>query len=107
MPKYDEKTESFIVRIWLEPRELRGAPPVWRGEIEHATSQVDQVGKPLHLVAESATVPDHPPDVRGALWLRLARGAVAGVRHASDPFQPLAREDSAKDHVVRRAAPVQ
>ena len=52
MPKYDEKTESFIVRIWLEPRELRGAPPVWRGEIEHATSQVRHFFTDLDKIAE-------------------------------------------------------
>ena len=33
-----ENTHSFIVRIWLEPRELDGAEPEWRGEIEHVVS---------------------------------------------------------------------
>lgn len=27
-------THAFIVRIWIEPRELRDAEPTWRGVIE-------------------------------------------------------------------------
>ena len=38
MPRYDEKSEVFIVRLWVEPRELTGAPPIWRGELEHIAS---------------------------------------------------------------------
>lgn len=38
MPKYDEKTETFIIRIWVEPREFAEAPLVWTGELEHVTS---------------------------------------------------------------------
>ena len=26
---------SFVVRLWLEPREITNAAPVWRGVIEH------------------------------------------------------------------------
>jgi len=29
---------SFVVRLWLEPREIDNATPVWRGVIEHVTS---------------------------------------------------------------------
>jgi len=25
---------SFLIRIWAEPREIAGAPDVWRGSIE-------------------------------------------------------------------------
>jgi hypothetical protein len=31
----DVKTHVFIVRIWLEPREIAGAAPEWRAVIEH------------------------------------------------------------------------
>ena len=31
-------TESFVVRIWLEPREIADAQPEWRGVIEHVAS---------------------------------------------------------------------
>jgi hypothetical protein len=29
------KSHSFILRLWLEPREIEGASPNWRGVIEH------------------------------------------------------------------------
>jgi len=29
---------AFVVRIWLERREMEGAEPLWRGEIEDAQS---------------------------------------------------------------------
>lgn len=35
-PNY--RTESFIVRIWLEQRELADAQQEWRGVIEHVAS---------------------------------------------------------------------
>ena len=34
----EEKTQSFIVRVWVEPREKEDAPPEWRGMIEHVAS---------------------------------------------------------------------
>jgi len=52
MPRYDEKNESFIVRIWLEPRELRGAPAVWKGEIEHVLSRKRHFFTSLDKIAE-------------------------------------------------------
>jgi hypothetical protein len=39
-----EKTHSFIVRVWLESREIKGALPQWRGEVKHVTS-----GKQIYL----------------------------------------------------------
>jgi len=33
-----EKAHSFIVRIWLEPRESQAALPEWRGVVEHVQS---------------------------------------------------------------------
>ena len=38
MGSFEENTHSFIVRIWLEPREIEGAVPLWRGVIEHVRS---------------------------------------------------------------------
>ncbi len=29
------KSHSFILRLWAEAREIEGAPPSWRGLIEH------------------------------------------------------------------------
>jgi hypothetical protein len=35
MKSFCEDTHSFILRCWREPRELKEAAPVWRGEVEH------------------------------------------------------------------------
>ncbi len=35
MSSFEENTHAFIVRVWREPREIEGAPPEWRGMIEH------------------------------------------------------------------------
>ena len=33
-----DRTHVFVVRLWQEPREIEGAPPEWRGMIEHVSS---------------------------------------------------------------------
>lgn len=33
-----EDTTSYIVRVWIEHREIEGAPVEWRGSIEHVPS---------------------------------------------------------------------
>jgi len=38
MESLGEKTHSFIVRIWLESREIEAKALEWRGMIEHVTS---------------------------------------------------------------------
>ena len=38
MESIEEQTHAFIVRFWLEPREIEGAKPLWRGVIEHVPS---------------------------------------------------------------------
>ena len=35
---FEDNTQVFIVRIWLERRELENAPTEWRGIIEHLAS---------------------------------------------------------------------
>ena len=40
----EENNHAFIVRFWLEPRELVNAKPIWRGFIEHVAS-----GHRIHL----------------------------------------------------------
>ena len=38
MTQPEHRTESFVVRVWLERREIVDALPVWRGVIEHVAS---------------------------------------------------------------------
>jgi len=41
---FEDNSHSFIVRFWLEPREIKDAKPVWRGVVEHVAS-----GRKLYL----------------------------------------------------------
>jgi len=34
----EDNASAFIVRVWLEPREVEGAPATWRGSVEHVAS---------------------------------------------------------------------
>ena len=38
MDLFETNTHVFIVRFWLEPREIENAEPEWRGVIEHVES---------------------------------------------------------------------
>ena len=38
MDNREDNSHAFIVRFWLEPRELENAKPIWRGKIEHVAS---------------------------------------------------------------------
>ena len=35
---FEDNSHAFIVRFWLEPREIEGTEPQWRGVIEHVES---------------------------------------------------------------------
>ena len=35
MKSFCDDTHSFVLRCWREPRELKEAASVWRGEVEH------------------------------------------------------------------------
>lgn len=34
----EDRTLAYIVRVWLERRELEDAPLTWRGSIQHVAS---------------------------------------------------------------------
>lgn len=38
MDSFEESDHAFIIRIWQESREIKGAQPAWRGVIEHVQS---------------------------------------------------------------------
>jgi hypothetical protein len=38
MSSFDPRSHTFIIRIWVEPREIEGTPVQWRGEIKHVPS---------------------------------------------------------------------
>jgi hypothetical protein len=35
---FEDFTHAFIVRFWLEPREIEDNMPIWRGMIKHVPS---------------------------------------------------------------------
>ena len=35
---FEDNASAFIVRVWLEHREVEAAPVEWRGSIEHVAS---------------------------------------------------------------------
>lgn len=55
MTSIKDKTHVFIVRIWSEPREIKYAPPEWRGVIEHVASGDRQYLKNLNEILEFVT----------------------------------------------------
>lgn len=38
MKSFQENSHAFIIRVWLEPREIEGERPEWRGTVEHVLS---------------------------------------------------------------------
>lgn len=38
MKTIKETTQAFVVRIWIEPRQMKNAEPIWRGVIERVDS---------------------------------------------------------------------
>ncbi len=54
MAHFEDNTHVFIVRLWLEPREVEGATTEWRGVIEHVPSGEQRYFKDLHGMVDFA-----------------------------------------------------
>jgi hypothetical protein len=48
----ESESEVFLLRIWAEPREIRGQPSVYRGRIEHVRSSRSRYIRSLSQVVE-------------------------------------------------------
>jgi hypothetical protein len=59
MTSFEDNTQVFIVRIWLERRELQNAPSECRGLIEHLGSGARRYVK--HWVDISAFIQQYAP----------------------------------------------
>ena len=35
---FEETTRTFVLRVWKESREIKGASPTWRGMIQHVST---------------------------------------------------------------------
>ena len=86
MSLYRDHTQTFIIRIWREPREIEGRLPEWRGVIEHVAS-----GQRCYLTATSDISRFILPylitmGVKLPLYLRLARWFKRIQLHPKNPM---------------------
>lgn len=60
----EDNASAFIVRVWLEQREVEAAPVEWRGSIEHVESgrikyltDLDEIARFIQPHLEAMGVP--------------------------------------------------
>jgi hypothetical protein len=52
MMSFETETQVFVVRFWLETREIEGKKRIWRGVIEHlASGNRRYVKKPQEIIS--------------------------------------------------------
>jgi hypothetical protein len=67
MPSFGGNTHVFVIRAWLEPREIPGAPPEWRFSVEHLGSEGRRYLRELEGV--TAFLQEHLPEThRSSRW---------------------------------------
>lgn len=64
-------TESFVVRVWLERREIADALPEWRGVIEHVASGKRQYILDLDMVVLFMAEYMHGWGVKSQSWVLI------------------------------------
>lgn len=74
MESLEEHTNSFLVRIWLESREIEGADPEWRGRIDHVQSGERAYFRSLDRMV--GFIVDHLGDGRRASFLARGRAVL-------------------------------
>jgi hypothetical protein len=52
MKSFEAGSHSFILRLWLEPREIAGEEPEWRAVIEHVGSGEKRYLRDLGMLEE-------------------------------------------------------
>ena len=82
MKLFKEMTHTFILRIWIEPREIEGATAVWRGVVEHVDSgkkkylnDLDQIIAFITPYLREMGIKVSNPD-KGRKWRALSRLAL-------------------------------
>ena len=65
----EDNAAAYIVRVWLEHREVEGAPVAWRGSIEHVASgrikyltDLDEIAQFVRPYLEALGVNFRQPD---------------------------------------------
>lgn len=82
----DKNRQVFIVRIWREMREIKGAWPEWRGEIECVDSGEQRYLKSLDEITAFIAPYLTKMGVKLAIWWRVRRW----LKHRR---QPLSRQE--------------
>jgi hypothetical protein len=65
MQPIEERTFSFVVRIWWERRDIAGARPAWRGavdDVQTGTRRYFQSPRALCRYLEARTIPADAPE---------------------------------------------
>jgi hypothetical protein len=78
---FDGRTHVFIVRIWLEPRELAGAVVEWRGVIEHVPTQERRYLNDLAALSSFITPYLDSMGVKRGMHERWRRWLNRSIRH--------------------------
>ena len=56
----EKKSHAFIVRVWVEPREILGASPQWRGSVQEVFSgeqrYFDSFEQMIHFMVRKAKI---------------------------------------------------
>jgi hypothetical protein len=70
-------TEAFILRVWLERREIKNAFPHWRGMIEHVSTgerrYFNHINDIPKLIKPFLKTPSNELDPRESVGQRLKR----------------------------------
>jgi hypothetical protein len=73
---FEVNTQTFILRLWLERREVKNALPHWRGMIEHVPTgerryfdRINDIPKLIKLFLKGAGKELHPHKSVGQ-WLK-------------------------------------
>lgn len=90
MDSLDERTGSFLLRIWEERRDLPDAPRVWRGSIANVQtgdltyfSTLPEVCR--YLEREMGMAAPAEPDLRSVARLAAEAAPAAGVDGRTGP----------------------
>lgn len=73
MTRFEDNTHVFIVRIWLERREIEDASPEWRGFIKHLPSGEHRYLKDLQDIVDSVAPYLEGMGVKFGLRRRISR----------------------------------
>jgi hypothetical protein len=73
MAQFEDNTHVFIVRLWLEPREIEGETNEWRGVIEYVPSGERRYFRDLNDIVDFARPYLEGMGVKFGIYQRISR----------------------------------